>query len=235
MSPQMRPYTFKEHVDPNEPISRPGTVPPPVPPKDNRKCGMKKRTFYILLGCVLIWVLALALGLGLGLGLGLKKSNNVYVWRAFAIVKFDNADKFQGIPARSTPSVARSQITVSVVLSTQITFPKRAYTMVPALHWPENPGMWASDASSPSTSSITLAISDSCSTPRIRSGLAEPRLRRLLPTRRMHHQSLLLQSPLTVLNMYVISAIETLITVLIVVVPHLLHRQKQHRQAVDKV
>lgn len=52
-------------------------MPPPVPPKDQpRKCGMKKRTFFILLGCVLIWVLALALGLGLGLGLGLKKDNS---------------------------------------------------------------------------------------------------------------------------------------------------------------
>ena len=78
MSPQMRPYTFKEHVD--EPISRPGTVPPPVPPKNDRKCGVKKRTFYILVGCVLIWIMALALGLGLGLGLGLKKDkdNNSY-------------------------------------------------------------------------------------------------------------------------------------------------------------
>ncbi|KAH8732188.1 hypothetical protein GQ44DRAFT_766340 [Phaeosphaeriaceae sp. PMI808] len=78
MSPQMRPYTFKEHVDQDDSTSRPGTVPPPVPPKDtdDRKCGIKKRNFFILLGCVLIWVLALALGLGLGLGLGLKKKNN---------------------------------------------------------------------------------------------------------------------------------------------------------------
>ncbi|OAK97926.1 hypothetical protein IQ06DRAFT_296188 [Phaeosphaeriaceae sp. SRC1lsM3a] len=76
-SPQVRPYTFKEHVDHEDPISRPGTVPPPVPPKDEpRRCGMKRRTFLILLGCVLIWVLALALGLGLGLGLGLKKNKN---------------------------------------------------------------------------------------------------------------------------------------------------------------
>jgi hypothetical protein len=37
---------------------------------------MKKRTYFIMVGCILIWVLALALGLGLGLGLGLKKSNS---------------------------------------------------------------------------------------------------------------------------------------------------------------
>lgn len=77
MSPQMRPYTFKEHVDPEDPLSRPEAVPPPVPPKDDpRKCGLRKRTFFILVGCVLIWILALALGLGLGLGLGLKKNNS---------------------------------------------------------------------------------------------------------------------------------------------------------------
>jgi hypothetical protein len=79
MSPQMRPYTFKEHVDQDDSISRPATVGPPVPPKDGRKCGMKKRTFFILVGCGLIWILALSLGLGLGLGLGLKKSDNSYV------------------------------------------------------------------------------------------------------------------------------------------------------------
>jgi hypothetical protein len=42
---------------------------------------MKKRTFFILFGCVLIWILALALGLGLGLGLGLKKNDDSYVCR----------------------------------------------------------------------------------------------------------------------------------------------------------
>jgi hypothetical protein len=76
MSPQVRPYTFKEHVDPEDPLSRPGTVPPPVPPKDDRRCGMTKRKSGILIGCILVWVLALALGLGLGLGLGLKKDKS---------------------------------------------------------------------------------------------------------------------------------------------------------------
>jgi hypothetical protein len=79
MSPQMRPYTFKEHINPEDSISQPGAAPPPVPRKDDRTCGMKKRTFFILVGCGLIWILALALGLGLGLGLGLKKSDNSYV------------------------------------------------------------------------------------------------------------------------------------------------------------
>lgn len=39
---------------------------------------MKKRSFYMLLGCGLLWFLALALGLGLGLGLGLKKNTDSY-------------------------------------------------------------------------------------------------------------------------------------------------------------
>jgi hypothetical protein len=46
---------------------------------------MKKRTFFILVGCILIWVLALALGLGLGLGLGLKKDNS-YVGSRIAFI-----------------------------------------------------------------------------------------------------------------------------------------------------
>jgi hypothetical protein len=70
----MRPYGFKEHVDPYD---GPETVPPPVPPKDDRKCGMKKRSFIILVTCIAIFVVALALGLGLGLGLGLKKDKGV--------------------------------------------------------------------------------------------------------------------------------------------------------------
>jgi hypothetical protein len=73
-SPQIRPYGFKEHVDPYD---GPETVPPPVPPKDDRKCGMKKRSFIILVTCIAICVVALALGLGLGLGLGLKKTKYV--------------------------------------------------------------------------------------------------------------------------------------------------------------
>ncbi|KAJ4342301.1 hypothetical protein N0V87_001287 [Didymella glomerata] len=75
-SPQPRPYTFKEHVDTyDQHISRPGSVPPPVPPKDDRKCGLKKRTFWMLMGCVIFWLIALAVGLGAGLGIGLSKKN----------------------------------------------------------------------------------------------------------------------------------------------------------------
>lgn len=75
-SPQPRPYTFKEHVDTYEhQISRPGSVPPPVPPKDDRKCGLKKRTFWMLIGCVIFWLIALAAGLGAGLGIGLSKKS----------------------------------------------------------------------------------------------------------------------------------------------------------------
>lgn len=65
-SPQIRPYGFKEHV---EPYDAPESVPPPPPPKEDRKCGMKKRTFLILVGCIMIAILGVALGLGLGLGL----------------------------------------------------------------------------------------------------------------------------------------------------------------------
>jgi hypothetical protein len=73
---QPRPYTFKEHVDTyDQHISRPGSVPPPVPPKDDRKCGLKKRTFWMLMGCVIFWLIALAVGLGAGLGIGLSKKN----------------------------------------------------------------------------------------------------------------------------------------------------------------
>jgi hypothetical protein len=72
-SPQIRPYGFKEHVEQDDGFD---STPPPVPPKDDRKCGMKKRTFFIIVGCVVIWVLALALGLGLGLGLGLRKNSS---------------------------------------------------------------------------------------------------------------------------------------------------------------
>lgn len=73
-SPQPKPYTFKEHVDPNEQYPyRSGSVAPPVPPKDDRKCGLKKRTFWMLMGCVIFWLIALAVGLGAGLGIGLKK------------------------------------------------------------------------------------------------------------------------------------------------------------------
>jgi hypothetical protein len=75
MSPQVRPYTFKEHVDSDD---SPEIVGPPVPPKDEKQRGMKRRTWLILFGCGLFWILALALGLGLGLGLGLHKSKNPY-------------------------------------------------------------------------------------------------------------------------------------------------------------
>jgi hypothetical protein len=40
---------------------------------------MKKRSFFILIACIVIGIIAIALGLGLGLGLGLKK-NNSYVF-----------------------------------------------------------------------------------------------------------------------------------------------------------
>jgi hypothetical protein len=73
MSPQVRPYTFKEHVD-----DSPETAGPPVPPKYDRQSGMKRRTWFILVGCGLFWILALALGLGLGLGLGLHRSKTSY-------------------------------------------------------------------------------------------------------------------------------------------------------------
>jgi hypothetical protein len=67
---------FKEHVDTHDQhMSRPGSVPPPVPPKDDRKCGLKKRTFWMLMGCVIFWLIALAVGLGAGLGIGLSKKN----------------------------------------------------------------------------------------------------------------------------------------------------------------
>ncbi|KAL5114467.1 hypothetical protein ACEQ8H_007664 [Pleosporales sp. CAS-2024a] len=66
-SRQGRPYTFKEHVG-NYDASY--AEPAPVPAKDDRKCGMRKRNFLILMGCATIAMLALALGLGLGLGLG---------------------------------------------------------------------------------------------------------------------------------------------------------------------
>lgn len=75
-SPQPRPYTFKEHVDTyDQHTSRPDSVPPPVPPKDDRKCGLKKRTFWMLMGCVIFWLIALAVGLGAGLGIGLSKKH----------------------------------------------------------------------------------------------------------------------------------------------------------------
>jgi hypothetical protein len=78
-SPHVRPYGFKEHVDQQD--EGPESMPPPVPPKDARKHGMKKRTFFIVIGCIVIWVIALALGLGLGLGLGLRKKSS-YVFEA---------------------------------------------------------------------------------------------------------------------------------------------------------
>jgi hypothetical protein len=58
---------------------------------------MKKRSFIILLGCVVIWVLALALGLGLGLGLGLKKNNSSYVLFLKPHVRANMLTHVQGI------------------------------------------------------------------------------------------------------------------------------------------
>lgn len=51
-------------------------IPVPEPANDRTYWGMKKRKFFILVACVLIWVIALAMGLGLGLGLGLKGSSS---------------------------------------------------------------------------------------------------------------------------------------------------------------
>ena len=36
---------------------------------------MKKRTFWMLMGCFVFWLIALAVGLGAGLGIGLSKKN----------------------------------------------------------------------------------------------------------------------------------------------------------------
>jgi hypothetical protein len=75
-APQVRPYSFKEHINSDD---QPALEAPSVPSKDDRKCGMKKRTFHILFICGLVWFLALALGLSLGLALGLKKNKDSYV------------------------------------------------------------------------------------------------------------------------------------------------------------
>jgi hypothetical protein len=83
-----RPYGFKEHVD-HDPMDGPEAVPPPVPKKDDRKCGLKKRTFMILIGCVVIWILAISLGLGLGLGLGLKKKDSYVLNAMVSLIWFD--------------------------------------------------------------------------------------------------------------------------------------------------
>jgi hypothetical protein len=199
MSPQVRPYTFKEHVDPNDPISRPGTVPPPVPPKDDRKCGMKKRTYFIMVGCILIWVLALALGLGLGLGLGLKKSNS-YVHKALAAPPPADSNQSAGTAIPRILSAARSQSIALVARSMRTTYRRRARTMARALHWLESRGTLASGEFSRFTFSTTRAISASCSTPPTGSGLAGARLRRSQPTQRMVHLSLLLHMPSIPLN-----------------------------------
>ncbi|KAF2852411.1 hypothetical protein T440DRAFT_497919 [Plenodomus tracheiphilus IPT5] len=64
-----------------EHVNQPGSlssdkIPVPEPVNAPEYWGMKKRKFFVLVGCVLIWVVALALGLGLGLGLGLKNDSS---------------------------------------------------------------------------------------------------------------------------------------------------------------
>lgn len=188
-SPQVRPYTFKEHVDQDGPISRPGTVPPPVPPKDEpRRCGMKRRTFLILIGCVLIWVLALALGLGLGLGLGLKKKNNSYV--RFVLYRSigcsHNTEAHQPV-IRSVEAIHNIAL---VDHWTQTTTRRRVLSTAPGLPWLENRGTWARDESSPFISSTIPVISGGCSTPMIKSGRAEANSNwlRLMRRRGRHSQ-----------------------------------------------
>jgi len=72
-SPNIRPYGFKEHVDSYESYHE--AAPTPVPPKDDRRCGMKKRLFFILIGLGVLALIVLGLGLGLGLGLRKKESH----------------------------------------------------------------------------------------------------------------------------------------------------------------
>jgi hypothetical protein len=77
LSQQMSPYSFKEHVDPYESMSRPQSAPPPVPLKGDRVCGMRKRTFWIL-GCLLTLLIAVGVGLGVGMTLGHKEKRLVH-------------------------------------------------------------------------------------------------------------------------------------------------------------
>ncbi|KAF3007434.1 hypothetical protein E8E13_003539 [Curvularia kusanoi] len=76
-SPHPRQYAFLEHMDTHdEHISRLGSGPPQTLPKDSRKCGLKRRTFCMLIGCVIFWLVALGAGLGAGLGIGLSKKHH---------------------------------------------------------------------------------------------------------------------------------------------------------------
>lgn len=51
-------------------------VAPPAPlPRDSRRCGMRKRTFWIVLAAVLI-ALVIAVGVGVGVGVSSSKSSS---------------------------------------------------------------------------------------------------------------------------------------------------------------
>ncbi|KAI8937058.1 hypothetical protein NX059_006277 [Plenodomus lindquistii] len=75
-SPQPRLSGFTEHVDdPTRSLSS-EKIPVPETVEDRMYWGLKKRKFFVLMICVLFWIVALALGLGLGLGLGLKDDSS---------------------------------------------------------------------------------------------------------------------------------------------------------------
>lgn len=79
-SPHTRPYGFKEHVDSYD--GRETAPPLTALQKEDRKCGMNKRRFFILIACIIIAIISLALGLGLGLGL----SNDSYVFLPLLLI-----------------------------------------------------------------------------------------------------------------------------------------------------
>lgn len=170
-----RPYGFKEHVDTNDGVYQTGAAPPPVPPKEDRKCGMKKRKFYIMIGCILIWLIALGVGLGVGLGLGLKKESYVedfhQITRQYTdlgTVVMTRLIRF-AVPIPSTVSVARSAPNTSL---------RRAHSTEQGSRWRASLGTRTRDESSQFTFSITQVISDIWCTLRIDNILAVQRHRR---------------------------------------------------------